>query len=52
MAFIDANHQHPCPLLDLLRIVRARSAGWILLHDIRLGTLVEESPKKWSPSWL
>jgi Methyltransferase domain len=45
-AFIDANHQHPCPLLDLLRIVPyVRSAGWILLHDIRLGTLVEEFRK-------
>jgi hypothetical protein len=43
MAFIDANHQHPCPLLDLLRVVPyIRSTGWILLHDIRLGTSVEE----------
>jgi predicted O-methyltransferase YrrM len=50
MVFIDANHQHPCPLLDLLRIVPfVRSAGWILLHDIRLGTLVEESRKKGVP---
>jgi predicted O-methyltransferase YrrM len=50
MAFIDANHQHPCPLLDLLRIVPyVRSAGWILLHDIRLGTLVEKSRKNGVP---
>ena len=50
MAFIDANHQHPCPLLDLLRLVPyVRSGGWILLHDIRLGTLVEESRKNGVP---
>ena len=50
MAFIDANHQHPCPLLDLLRVVPyVRSGGWILLHDIRLGTLVEESRKNGVP---
>ena len=50
VAFIDANHQHPCPLLDLLRLVPyVRSGGWILLHDIRLGTLVEESRKNGVP---
>jgi predicted O-methyltransferase YrrM len=50
MAFIDANHQHPCPLLDLLRVVPyLRGGGWILLHDIRLGTLVEESRKNGVP---
>ena len=38
--FIDADHQHPWPLLDLLRVVpSARNAGWILLHDIELGTM-------------
>jgi predicted O-methyltransferase YrrM len=51
MAFIDANHQHPCPLLDLLRIVPyVRSGGWIVLHDIRLGTLVEQSRKNGVPA--
>ena len=39
-AFIDADHQHPRPLLDLLRMApRIRSGGWILLHDIRLGSM-------------
>ena len=37
--FIDADHQHPRPLLDLMRMApRIRSGGWILLHDIKLGS--------------
>jgi predicted O-methyltransferase YrrM len=40
LVFIDANHQHPQPLLDLLRAAPyVRGGGWILLHDIKLGTL-------------
>ena len=35
-AFIDGNHQHPWPLLDVLRIQRLMHTGWILLHDIDL----------------
>src|SRR5207237_7917651 len=43
MAFIDANHQHPCALLDLLRTVRyVRSAGWVLLYDIRIVDVMVE----------
>jgi len=39
-AFIDADHQHPRPLLDLVRMApHIRSGGWILLHDIRLGSI-------------
>jgi hypothetical protein len=50
LAFVDANHQHPCVLLDLLRIVPyVRDGGWILLHDIRLGTTVKESHKAGLP---
>ena len=38
-AFIDADHQHPRPLLDLVRLVPfMRGGGWIMLHDIRLGS--------------
>ncbi|HSP45228.1 MAG TPA: class I SAM-dependent methyltransferase [Chthoniobacterales bacterium] len=38
--FIDADHQHPWPLLDLLRVAPyVGGGGWILLHDIRLGTM-------------
>jgi predicted O-methyltransferase YrrM len=40
VAFIDANHQHPFPLLDLLRLAPyMRRQGWIVLHDIQLGTM-------------
>jgi predicted O-methyltransferase YrrM len=38
-AFIDADHQHPRPLLDLVRLTPfMRGGGWIMLHDIRLGS--------------
>jgi predicted O-methyltransferase YrrM len=40
IAFIDANHQHPLPLLDLLRLAPyIRRGGWVVLHDIQLGTI-------------
>lgn len=35
-AFVDGNHQHPWPLLDVLRLQALMSSGWILLHDIDL----------------
>jgi predicted O-methyltransferase YrrM len=39
LAFIDADHRHPWPLLDVLRLAPSiKSGGWILLHDIQLGT--------------
>lgn len=39
LAFIDADHRHPWPLLDVLRLAPClESGGWILLHDIQLGT--------------
>ena len=39
LAFIDADHRHPWPLLDVLRIAPyVQVGGWILLHDIQLGT--------------
>ncbi|MBA3961108.1 MAG: class I SAM-dependent methyltransferase [Chthoniobacterales bacterium] len=38
LVFIDANHCHPYPLLDLLRLAPfTRRGGWTVLHDIRLG---------------
>ena len=40
VVFIDGNHHHPWPLLDLLRLAPyVRSGGWIVLHDIQLGTI-------------
>jgi len=42
LAFIDADHRHPWPLLDVLRLAPyIESGGWILLHDIQLGTYGE-----------
>jgi predicted O-methyltransferase YrrM len=39
LAFIDADHRHPWPLLDVLRVAPyIESGGWILLHDIQLGS--------------
>jgi predicted O-methyltransferase YrrM len=39
LAFIDADHRHPWPLLDVLRLAPyVQAGGWILLHDIQLGT--------------
>ena len=44
IVFIDADHQHPRPLLDLLRVAPyVRSGGWIVLHDIQLGTKAREA---------
>ncbi|HEX3818176.1 MAG TPA: class I SAM-dependent methyltransferase [Chthoniobacterales bacterium] len=39
-AFVDGNHQHPWPLLDVLRLQALMTGGWILLHDINLPTLI------------
>jgi len=40
IAFVDADHRHPMPLLDLLRLTPyVQSGGWIVLHDIQWGTI-------------
>jgi predicted O-methyltransferase YrrM len=37
LLFIDANHYHPWPLLDLLHLaVAAKPQSWVVLHDINL----------------
>ena len=42
LVFIDADHQHPRPTLDLLRVSRfVRPGGWVVVHDIELGSLAE-----------
>jgi predicted O-methyltransferase YrrM len=44
LAFIDADHRHPLPLLDLLRLAPyMQSTAWILLHDIQLGTMTRKT---------
>jgi hypothetical protein len=48
--FIDADHQHPWPVLDLLRVAPSvRSGGWVLLHDIQLGTMGVTAREKGEP---
>ena len=41
-AFVDADHQHPRPLLDVVRLAPfMRPGAWVALHDIRLGSDAE-----------
>ncbi len=48
--FIDADHQHPWPVLDLLRVAPfVRKGGWILLHDIQLGAMGVSAREKGEP---
>ncbi len=43
-AFIDGNHRHPWPLVDLMQIQQVMQSGaWILLHDIDLPGLIERA---------
>lgn len=40
VVFIDGDHQHPRPTLDLIRVSRfVRPGGWVVIHDIELGSL-------------
>jgi cephalosporin hydroxylase len=42
LVFIDADHQHPRPTLDLIRVSRfVRPNGWVVVHDIELASLGE-----------
>jgi predicted O-methyltransferase YrrM len=42
LVFIDADHQHPRPTLDLIRVARfVRPGGWVIVHDIELGPLAQ-----------
>jgi hypothetical protein len=37
LCFIDGNHQHPLPLIDVMNLLPVvRGDGWFLLHDIKL----------------
>jgi hypothetical protein len=40
IAFIDADHRHPSVLRDVLRVAPyIHAGGWVILHDIQLGTI-------------
>jgi cephalosporin hydroxylase len=44
LAFIDANHQHPWPLIDVLNLLPLMvDEAWILMHDIRLPKIAAAS---------
>lgn len=50
LVFIDADHQHPRPTLDLIRVACfVRPGGWVLVHDIELGSLGERMRAAGSP---
>jgi predicted O-methyltransferase YrrM len=45
-AFIDGNHQHPWPLVDVLQVQQMMGRGWILMHDVDLPGLIERGVAK------
>jgi hypothetical protein len=52
LLFIDGNHSHPWPLLDVLHLATAaRPQAWIALHDIALPRLYPEF-QTFGPTWL
>ena len=47
LAFIDALHVHPWPLIDLLHVTELMKPGaWIVLHDIELPNLSPECTER------
>lgn len=43
--FLDANHDHPWPCLDLLSLLDIIEPGaWVVLHDVRLPLVVKDNP--------
>jgi predicted O-methyltransferase YrrM len=52
LTFIDANHSHPWPLLDLLHLTAcAKPGSWVVLHDINLPVLKPQF-QVWGAKWL
>jgi predicted O-methyltransferase YrrM len=52
LCFIDANHCHPWPTIDLLHVAPlVRQQGWIVLHDIELPRLHPQFQVH-GPQWL
>ena len=52
LTFIDANHLHPWPLLDLLHVAGlARPESWVVLHDVELPVQHPEF-QVFGPRWL
>jgi hypothetical protein len=52
LIFIDGNHGHPWPLLDVLHLAPwARPETWIALHDLELPRLYPQF-QTYGPAWL
>jgi len=52
LTFIDANHSHPWPLLDLLHVTAfAKPGSWVMLHDIEL-PVQHPAHQVYGPRWL
>jgi hypothetical protein len=59
LAFIDANHDHPYPLLDLIHLLSCmKKNAWIMLHDLNLPKYLREQEQEHErigdhgPAWL
>ena len=52
LTFIDANHSHPFPLLDLLQATAfAKPGSWVILHDVDL-PIQHPQFQIYGPRWL
>ncbi len=52
LLFIDANHSHPWPTLDLLHLAPVMKPGaWVVLHDVELPHLHPQY-QAWGPNFL
>jgi predicted O-methyltransferase YrrM len=52
LTFIDANHAHPWPLLDLLHATEfAKPGSWVVLHDVEL-PIQHPAYQIYGPRWL
>ena len=54
LVFIDADHRHPAPTLDVLALLPALAPGaWVALHDIRLPELARRHAQRTgaAPDW-
>jgi len=52
LIFVDGNHSHPWPLLDVLHLApAAQPAAWIALHDLALPRLYPQF-QTYGPAWL
>lgn len=52
LAFIDGDHRHPTPTLDLLALLYAMKPGaWVVLHDIELTEVHRATSSVAKPDW-